>query len=162
MLFSHWIMYNSLWHPGLQHARLFCLPLSPGVCSNSCPLSWWCYQTISSSAAHFSFCFQSFPASGSFLMSWLFTSDSQRIGASASSSVLRMNIHGWFPLGLTVLISLQSKGLSKVFSSTTIWKHQFFGTQFSLWPNSHIPTWLLKNTITLTIWTFVSKVVSAF
>ena len=153
-------MYNSLWHRGLQHARLLCLPLSPGVCSNSCPLSWWCYQTISSSAAHFSFCFQSFPASGSFLMSWLFTSDSQSIGASASTSVLRMNIHGWFPLGLTLLISLHSKGLSRVFSSTTIWKHQFFGPQISLWSNSHISTWLLKKNITLTIRTFVSKVMS--
>ena len=110
------------------------------VRSNSWPLSQWCYLTISSSAALFSFCLQSFPASGSLPMSQLFTSGGQSIGASAS--VLPMNIQGWFPLGLTGLIFLQSKRLSRVFSSTTIRKHQFFSTQPSLWSNSHIRTWL--------------------
>ena len=116
---------------GLQHTRLLCPSLSPRVCSNSCPLSLWCYWTISSSAA-FSFWLQSFPASGSFLMSWLFTSDRQSIGAPASASDLSMNIQGWFPLGLTGFISLQSKGLSRVFSNYTAQKHQFFSTQLSL------------------------------
>ena len=105
--------------------------LSPGLCSNSCPLSQWCYVTSSSSAAAFSFCLQSFLASGSFPMSWLFTSGGQSIEASAS--VLPVNSQGWFPLGLTGFISLQSKGLSEVFSSTTIQKHQFFSAQPSLW-----------------------------
>ena len=118
--------------------------LSPGVCSNSCSLSWWCYPTISSSVAPFSFCLQSFQASGSFLMSWLFASGGQSIGASASTSVLPMNIQNWFPLGLTGLISLLSKGLSRVFSSSIVQKRQFFGTQPSLWFNSHICTWLLE------------------
>ena len=128
---------------GLQHARLPC-PLSPGDCSNSCPLSWWCYPTISPTAALFSFCLQSFPASGPLLMSWLFTLGSQHTGASASAAVLQMNIQNCFPLGLTGVISLQSKGFSRVFSSTTIWKFQFFGTQPSLWFNSHIHIWLLE------------------
>ena len=117
---------------------------SPRVCSNSCPLSWWCYLTISPSATLFSFYLQSFPASGSFPMSWLFPSGSQSIRASASASVLPVNIQGWFPLRLTGLISLQSKGFSRVFSSTTIWMHQFFGAQPALWYNSHICTWLLE------------------
>ena len=94
----------------------------------------------------------------SLLVSWLFTSGSQSIGASASASVLPMNIHGWFPLGLTGFISLLSKGLSGVFSSTTIWKHQFFGTQPSLWSNSHICYMTTGKTIALIIWTFVGKV----
>ena len=106
--------------------------------------SWWCHPTISSSVAPFSSCCHSFPGSGSFLMSWLFTSGSRSIGASASASVLPMNIQNWFPLGLTGLIFLQSKGLSRVFSSTTLQKHQFFGSQPSLWSNSHIHTWLLE------------------
>ena len=110
----------------------------------------------------FSFCPQSFPASGSFPMSWLFTSGGQNIGASASASELPMNIQGWFPLGLTGLISVQSKGFSRVFSSTTICKHQFFGSQPSLWSNSHIYTWLLDKPvawlIALTRWTFVRKI----
>ena len=114
----------------------------PGVCSNSCPLSWWCYLTISSSAIPFSFCLQSFPASGSFPMSQFFSSCGQPIVASASA--LPMHIQGWFLLGLTGLISLQSKGLSRVFSSIIIWKHQFFGVQPSLWTSSHICTWLLE------------------
>ena len=103
--------------------------LSPWVCSNSCPLSWWCHPTISSSVATFYSCPQSFPASGSFPMSWLFTWGGQKIGASASALVLPMDILGWFPLELTSLISLLSKRLSRVFSSITIQKHQFFGTQ---------------------------------
>ena len=140
LLFSHLVMSNSLQAYGLQHARLPCPSLSPRVCSNLCPLSQWCYLTISFSAILFSFCLQSFPASGSFPMNWLFVSGGQNIRASAS--VLPMNIQGWFLLGLTGLISLLSKGLSGVFSSTTIQKHQFFGAQFSLWFNSHIRTWL--------------------
>ena len=127
----------------LQHARLPCPWPSPGACSNSCPLSQWCHSTTSSPVVPFSSCPQSFPASGSFPVSWLFASDGQRIGASASTSVLPMNIQGWFPLGWTGLISLQSKGLSRVFSSTTIQKHQFFSIQ-PLWSNSHIHTWLLE------------------
>ena len=98
----------------------------------------WYHLTISSSAALFSFCLQSFPESGSFPVSWLFTSGDQNIGASASASVLPMNIQGWFPLGLTGLISFQSKRLSRVFSSTTVWKYQFLGIQPSLWSSSHI------------------------
>ena len=115
-------MADPFWLHGLQHARVLCLPLSPGVCSNSCPLTQWCYQTISSSVIPF-FCLQSFAESGSFLMSQIFASGGQSIGASASPSVFPMNIQGWLPLGLTGLISLQSKGLSRVFSSTTIQKH---------------------------------------
>ena len=137
-------MSNSLWHHGLQHARLPCPSLSLGVCSNSCPLSWWCYLTISSSATPFSFYLQSFPASGSFPMSQLFTLGGQSTGASASASVLPKNIQGWFPLGLTCFISLQSWGLSRVFSSTIVWTHQFFCAQPSFWSNSHICTWLLE------------------
>ena len=106
-------MSNSLQPHGLQHARVPCLSLSPGVCANSCPLSCWCYLTISSSAAPLSFCHQSFPASRPFPMSWLLASGSQTIGTSASESVLPMNIQGWFPLGLTGLISLLSKDSQK-------------------------------------------------
>ena len=120
-------MSDSLQPHVLQHARRPGPSLSPGVCSDSCPLSRWCYPTISSSATLFSFCLESFPASGSFPMSWLFASGDQSIGASASASVLPMNTQGWFPLGLTGLISLKSKGIWRVFSSTTIWRHQFFG-----------------------------------
>ena len=142
--FSCSVLSNSLQPHGLQHARLPCLSPTPGACSNSCSLSRWCHPTISSSIVPFSSCLQSFPASGSFLMSQLFTSGSQSIGVSASASILPMNIQDWFPLGLRGLISLQSKGLSSVFTSTTIWKHQFFGAQPSLWSNSHIHTWLLE------------------
>ena len=117
---------------------------SPQSCSNSCPLSWWCHPTVSSSVIPFS-CLQSFPASGSFSMNQLFTSGGQSIGASASASVLPMNIQYWFPLGLTDLISLQSKGLSRVFSNTTVQKHPFFSVQPSFWPSSHICTGLLEN-----------------
>ena len=120
-------MFNSLLPHGLQHTEVLCPPWFPGVCSNSCPLNQWFYVTISSSVAPFSSCLQSFPASRSLPMSLLLTSCGQSIGASAS--VLSMNIHGWFPLGLADLISLDSKGLSRVFSSTTTQKHQFFITQ---------------------------------
>ena len=129
---------------GLQRARLPCPSPTPGVYSNSRPPSQWCHPTISSSVAPFSSCPQSFPVSGSFIMSQLFASGGQSIGVSASASVLPMNIQDWFPLGLTGLISLQSKGLSRVFSSTTAQKHQFSSTQLSLWSNSHIHTWLLE------------------
>ena len=128
---------------GLQHARLPCPSTTPGACSNSCPSSRWCHPTISSSIVPFSSCFQSFPASGSFSVSQFFESGGQSIGVSASASVIPMNIQDWFPLGLTGLI-LQSKGLSRVFSNTTVQKHQFFDTQLSLWSNSHIHTWLLE------------------
>ena len=130
--FSHSGMSNFLPLHGLQHTRLPCLSPSPGVCSNSCPSSRWCHPTISSSVIPLSSCLQSFLASGSFPMSQFFTSGGQSIGTSTSASVLPMNIQDWFSLGLTVLISLQSKGLSRVFSNTTVQKHQFFGSQFSL------------------------------
>ena len=117
---------------GLQHTSLPCLSPSPGVCSDSCPLSQWCHPIISSSAAPFSSCLQSFPASESFPISQFFTSDGQSIVVSASASVFPMSIQGWFPLGLPGFISLQSKGLSRVFSNTTVQKHQFFGAQLSL------------------------------
>ena len=120
---------------GLQHSRLSCPSPTPRACLNSCPLSQWCHPTISSSVTPFSSCPRSFPASGSFLMSQLFPTGGQSTGVSASASVLPMNIQDWFPLGLTGLISLQSKGLSRVFSSTTVRKHQFFSAQPSLWSN---------------------------
>ena len=135
LLFSCSVMSDYLWPHGLQHARLPCPSPPLRLCSHSCPMSQWCHPTISSSIVPFSSWLQSFPASGSFLMSWLFISDGQSIRTSASAPVLPMNIQSWFPLGL---ISLQSKGLSRVFFSTTIWKHQFFSTQPSLWSNSHI------------------------
>ena len=124
-----------------------CLPCpspTPRAYSNSCPLSWWCHPTISSSVIAFSSCLQSFPTSGSFPMSQFFTTGDQSIGASASASVLPMKTQGWCPSEWTGWISLQSKGLSRVFSNTTVQKHQFFGAQFSLWSNSHIHTWLLE------------------
>ena len=133
-------MSDSLQPHGLQHIRLPCPSLSPGVCSNTCPSGLWCHPTNSSSVTTFSSCPQSFPASGSFPTTQFFTSGGLSIRASAS--VFPVNIQGWFPLGLVGLISLLSKGLSRVFSSTTIWKHQFFGAQPSLWSNSHICTWL--------------------
>ena len=132
LFFSLSVMLNSLRPHGLQHARLSCPSLSPGVCSNSCPLSRWCHPTISSSVVPVSSCPQSFPASGSFLMSQLFTWDSQSIRVSASTSVLPMNTQDWSPLGWTGWISLQSKGLARVFSNTTVQKHQSFSTHFSL------------------------------
>ena len=139
-------MCNSLRPHGLQHTRLPCPSPSPGACSNSCPLSPWCHPTVSSSVIPFPSWLQSFPALGSFLMSQLFTSGHQSIGAgaSAASSVLPMNIQGWFPLGLTSLISLQSRGLPRVFSNITVQRRHSFGTQPCLWSNSHIHTWLLE------------------
>ena len=125
LLFSHSVMSDSLEPHGMQHARLPSPSPSPGAYSNLCPLSQWCQLIISSSVVPFSSCFQSFPASGSFLISQLFASGGQSIGASASASVLPMNIQGLFPLGWSGLISLQSKGLSRVFSNTTIWVHEF-------------------------------------
>ena len=135
LLLTRSVVSNSLWPRGLQHARLPCPSLSPEICSNSCPFSWWCHPTISSSVIPFSSCLQSFPASGSFPVSWLFESGGQRIGASVS--VLPVNIQGWSPLRLTGLLSLHSKGLLRVFSHTTVQKHRFFGAQLSLWSNSH-------------------------
>ena len=126
------VLSDSLQPHGLQHTRIPCPSRSPGTCSNSCPLYWWCHPTISSSAIPFSSCIQSFPASGSFPMIQLFVSGGQSIRASASTSVLPMNTQDWSPLGWTSWISLQSKGLSRVFSNTTVQKHQFFGTQLSL------------------------------
>ena len=142
VVFSHSVLFSSLHLHGLQHARLPCPSLSPRVCSNSCPLSQWCHPTISFPVTPFSSCPQSFPGTGSFPMSQLFTSYDQSIGASASASVLPVNIQGWFPLGLAGLISLLSNGLLRVFSNTTVQKHQFFGTQLSLCSSSHIHTWL--------------------
>ena len=144
LLFSSQVMSDSSQPYELQHARPPCPLLSSGVCSNSRPLSQWYHPTISSSVTPFSSFPQSFPASGSFPKSRLFTSGGLSIGASASVSVLSMISQGWFPLALTGLISLLSKGLLKVFSSTTVGKHQFFGTQHFLWSNSHIRTWLLE------------------
>ena len=126
----------------LQHTRPPCPSPTPGVYSNSCLLSWWCHTTISSSIVPFSQ-LQSFPVSGSFPVSQLFTSGSQNTGALASASVLPMNIQDWFPLGLAGLISLLSNGLWRVFSNTTVWKHQFFIAEPCLWSNPHICTWLL-------------------
>ena len=158
-------MSNSLQPHGLQHARLPCPLLSPGVCSSSCPLSRWCYPTISSSVTLFSFCLQSFPTSGSFPMSWLSAFSEiwggQTIGTSALASVLPMNIQSWLPLALTGLISWQSKGLSRVFSSTTgqaaILRHSaFFMVQLS-----H-PYMTTGKTIALTIELVVHKMMSLF
>ena len=141
---SHSVTSNSLQPHGLQHARPPCLSPTPRVYSNSCPLSRWCHPTISSSVGPFSSCLQSFPASESFQISQFFALGSQSIGVSASTSVLSMNTQDCPPLGWTGWISLQSKGLSRVFSNTTVQKHQLFGAQFSLWFNSHIRTWLLE------------------
>ena len=130
--FSNSVVSNSLWSHGLQHARPPCPSPTPRVYSNSCPLSQWCHPTISSSVIPFSSCLQSFPASGSFPMSQFFESGGKSTGVSASSSVLPMNIKYRFALGWTGWISLQSKGLSRIFSNTKVQKHQFFGTQLSL------------------------------
>ena len=127
--FSHSVMSDSLRPHGLQHTRLPCPSPTPGACPDSYPLGWWCHPTISSSVVPFSSSLQSFPASGSFPLSQFFTSGGQSIGVSASTSVLPMNIQDWFPLEWTGLISLLSKALSRVFSNTTVQKHQFYGTQ---------------------------------
>ena len=142
--FSHSIVSNSFRPHESQHARTPCpLPI-PGVYSNSCPSSRWCHPAISSSVVPFSSCPQSLPASGSFPMTQLFAWGDQSIGVSPSASVPPMNIQDWCPLGWTGWISLQSKGLSRVFSTTTVQKHQFFGTQLSSQSNSHIHTWPLE------------------
>ena len=143
LLLLYSVLSNSLWHHGLQHARPLCSSPSPGACSNLCPSSQWCHPTISSSVIPFSSCLQFFPASWSFLMSHCITTGGLSIGASASASVLPTNIQDWFPLGLTGLISSQSKGLSRVFPNTTVQKHQIFGTHPSLQSSFHIHTWLL-------------------
>ena len=130
--FSRSAMFHFLWPYWLQHARLPCSSPIPRACSNSHPLSWWCHPTISFSVVPFSSCLQSFPASGSFQMGQFIASADQSIGVSASTSVLPMNTQDWSPLGWTGWISLQSKGLSRVFFNTTVQKHRFFGAQLSL------------------------------
>ena len=139
--FSLSVVSDSLRPHELQHARPPCPSPSPGVHSNSRPSSWWCHPAISSSVVPFSSCPQSLPASVSFPMSQLFTWGGQCIGVSALASFLPMNTQDWSPLGWTGWISLQSKGLLRVFSNTTVQKHQFFGTQLSSQSNSHIHTW---------------------
>ena len=150
--FSCSVASDSLQPCRLQHARPPCPSPAPGVYSNSCPLSQWCHPTIPSSVVPFSSCSQSFPASGSFQMSQFFASDGQSIGVSASASVLPMNVQDWFPLGWTGGIFLHTRGLSRIFSNTTVQQHQFFSAQPSLWSNSHMTT---GKTITLTIQSFV-------
>ena len=144
--FSHSVMSNSLWPHGLQHTRLPCPSPTSGAYSNSCPSNPWCHPTISSSVIPFSSCLQSFPWSGSFPVSQFFITGGQSIRVSASASVLPMTSQDWFPLGWTGWISLQSKGLSRVFSNTTVWRHQFFSAQPFLLSNTHICTWLLEKT----------------
>ena len=142
------LLCPTLWDPhGLQHTRPPCPSPTPGACSNPCPSSWWSHPTISFSVGPFSSCLQSFTGSGSFPMRWLFASSGQNIGTSTSVSVLTLNIQDWFPLGLTGLISLQSKELSRVFCNTK--KHPF-GAQASLWYNSQIHTWLKKHSFEYT------------
>ena len=141
--FSCSVVSNSLWPHGLQHTRPLCPPPTPNVYSGSCPLSQWCHPTISSSVIPFSSPLQSFPASGTFPMSQFFASGGQSTGASASASVHPMNVQDLFPIGWTGWLSLQSKGLSRIFSNTTVQKH-WFSAQLSLWSNSHILTWLLR------------------
>ena len=138
------VVSNSLRPLALQHSRPPCPSPTPRACLNSCPSSQRCHPTILSSVVPFSSCLQSSPESGSFLMTQFFASGGQSIGVLASASVLPMNIQDWFPLGLTSLVFLLSKGLSRVFSSTTVQKHQFFGAQPSLWSNSYIHTRLLE------------------
>ena len=138
------VMSYSSWPHGLQHVRPPCPSPTPGVHPNSCRLSQWCHPTISFSVVPFSSHLQSFPATGSFQMNQLFASGGQSIGVSASTSVLPMNMQNWSAVGWTGWISLQSKGLSRVFSNTTtVQKHQFFSAQPSLESNSHIHTWPL-------------------
>ena len=156
LLFSCSVMSDSLQPHELQHARLPCPSLSPRACPNSCPLSWWCHPTISASVVPFS-CLQSFPASGGLFQLISLHISCPSIRPSASASVLPMNIQGWFPLGLTDLISLQSKGLSRVFSSTAVqklWHSAYFIVRLS-----H-PYMTSGKTIVFTIWTFVGKVLS--
>ena len=152
-------MSDSLWPHELQHTRPPCPSPTPGVYSNACPLSRWCHPTISSSVVPFSSCPQSLPASESFPMSQFFAWGGQSIGVSTSASVFPMNIQHWFPLRWTSWISLLSKGLSRVFSSTIIQKHQFFGVQVFMVQLSH-PYMTTGKTIALTRWTFVGRVLS--
>ena len=142
--FSRSVVSDFLGPHESQHARPPCPSPTPRVHSNSCPSSRWCHPAISSSVIPFSSCPQSFPASESFPMSQLFAWGGQSIGVSALESVLPMNTQDWSPLGWTGWISLQSKGLSRVFSNTTVQKHQFFGDQLSSQSNSHIHTWPLE------------------
>ena len=142
--FSRSVLSDFLWPHELQHARPPCPSPTPRVHPNPCPLIRWWYSTISFSVAPFSSCLQSFPTSGSFPKSQLFASSGQSIGVSASASVFPMNIQDWTPLGWTGWISLQSKGLSRVLSNTTVQKHQFFTAQLSSQSNSHIHIWLLE------------------
>ena len=158
--FSHSVVSDSLRPHELQHARPPCPSQTPGVYSNSCPSSRWCHPAISSSVVPFSSCPQSLPASGSFPTSQLFAWCGQSIGVSAPASVLPMNTQDWFSLEWTGWISLQSKRLSRVFSNTTVQKHQVFCAQLSSQSNSHIHTWPLEKNIALTRWTFVGKVMS--
>ena len=144
LLFSRPVMSYSLQPHGLQHTRPPCPLLSPRVCPSSCPLHWWYHPAISSSDTLFSFCPQSFPASETFPMSQLFSSGDQNTGASTSASVLPMSVQGLFPLRLAILISLLSKGLSGVVSSTTVQRHQFFGVLLNLWSRSHNCMWPLE------------------
>ena len=141
LLFSHQVMSYSLQAHKLQHARLPCPSLFSGVCSNSCPLSWWCHPTISSSVTPFFSCSQSFPTSGPFPVNWLVISGGQSIVASAS---VFQWIFRLISFRIDKLISSLPKGLSRVFSSTTVWKHHFIGAQPSLWSSSHNHTWLLE------------------
>ena len=157
--FSCSVMSDSLRPHELQHARPPCPLPTPGVYSNSCPLSWWCHPVTLSSVIPSSSCPQSHPASGSFPVSQLFTWCGQSTGVSASASVLPMNTQDWSPLGWTGWISFQSKGLSRVFSNTTVQKHQFFGVQLSSQSNSHIHTWPLEKPA-LIRQTFVGQVMS--
>ena len=136
--FSHSAVSHSLRPHGRQYARLLCLLPTPRACSDSCSFSQWCHPAISFSLVLFSSCLQSFRASESFPVSQFFTSSGHSIGVSALASVLPMNIRDWFPWGWTGWISLQSKGLSRVFSNTAVQKHQFFSAQPSFWSNSHI------------------------
>ena len=142
--FNRSVVSDSLWPPESQHYRPPCPSPAPIAYSNSCPSSWWCHTIISSSVVPFSSCPQSLPASGSFPMSQLFAWGGQSIGVSASTSVLPMNTQDWSPLGWTGGISLQSKGLSRDFSNTTVQKHQFFSAQLSSQSNSHIHIWPLE------------------
>ena len=142
--FSRSVVSDSLWPHEPQHARPPCPSPALRVYPNSCPSSWWCHSTILSSVVPFSSCPQSLPASGSFLMSQLFAWGGQSIGVSASASILPMNTQDWSPLEWTGWISLESKGLSRVFSNTTVQKHQFFCAQLFSQSNSHIHTWPLE------------------
>ena len=142
--FSLSVVSNFLWPHDLQYTRLPCPSPTPRACSNSCASSQWCRPTISSSVVTFSSCLQSFPASGSFAVSQFFASGGQSVGPSASAWVPPINIQSWFPVGWTGWISLQSTGLSGVFSNAKVQKHQFFGSWLSLWLNSYIHTWPLE------------------